>query len=85
MHIKKERKCVACKQNKQQNEMLRIAKISNGYVFDEQNKIGGRGAYVCKNNSCIQNTIKKKLFNRSFKTNIDSKIYEELEKYEQNN
>ena len=85
MHIKKERKCVACRQNNQQCEMLRLAKIDNEYKFDEKNQMGGRGAYVCKNNTCIQLAIKKKLFNRAFKTNIDSSIYEELGRYEQNN
>ena len=85
MHIKQERKCVACRQSNQQTDMLRLAKINNEFVFDPKNKIGGRGAYVCKNNSCIQNTIKKKLFNRAFKMNLDSKIYEELERYEQGN
>lgn len=85
MHTKKERKCVACRQTNQQNAMLRLARVNGEYMFDEKNKIGGRGAYVCKTNICIQNTIKKKLFNRAFKTNLDSKIYEELERYEQNN
>lgn len=85
MHIKQERKCVACRENKQQKDMLRLARINNNYVFDEKNSAGGRGAYVCKNNECIKNTIKKKLFNRAFRTNLDSKIYEELERYEQSN
>lgn len=85
MHIKQERKCVACRQSNQQCEMLRLARINNEFVFDPKNKFGGRGAYVCKNSNCIQNTIKKKLFNRAFKMNLDSKIYEELERYEQNN
>ena len=85
MHIKQERKCVACRENKQQNEMLRLARINSCYMFDDKNNTGGRGAYVCKNNECIRNTIKKKLFNRAFRTNLDSKIYEELERYEQSN
>lgn len=85
MHIKQERKCVACRQSNKQCEMLRLARINNEFVFDPKNKFGGRGAYVCKNSNCIQNTIKKKLFNRAFKMNLDLKIYEELERYEQNN
>ena len=85
MHVKQERRCVACRNCKQQNEMLRIARINNQYALDADHKLGGRGAYVCKNDQCIGLTIKKKLLNRSFKTNLDIKIYEELGEYEQNN
>ena len=85
MHIKQERRCVACRQSKQQAEMLRIAKVNDEYTLDLQNKKGGRGAYVCKNNECIALTIKKRLLNRAFKTNLDSGIYESLGDYEQNN
>ena len=85
MHIKQERRCVACRQNKQQNEMLRIARINNQYLLDCNHKLGGRGAYVCKDVNCINLTIKKKLLNRSFKSNIDVQVYEKLGEYEQNN
>ena len=85
MHIKQNRKCVACRQTKQQNEMLRIARINDEFIIDENHKLGGRGAYVCKDNNCINLTIKKRLLNRSFKANLDVQIYEKLGEYEQNN
>ena len=85
MHTKQERRCVACKQSKQQNEMLRVARINNQYMLDVNHKLGGRGAYVCKDKKCIDLTIKKKLLNRSFKSNIDLSVYEMLGDYEQNN
>ena len=61
MHTKCERRCVACRKNKQQNEMLRIAKRENEFLIDIQHKIGGRGAYICKDAQCLQLTIKKRL------------------------
>ncbi len=85
MHIKQNRKCVACRESKQQNEMLRIARIDNEFLIDEKNKLGGRGAYVCRDQACINLTIKKRLLNKSFKTNLDVQIYEKLGEYEQNN
>ena len=85
MHIKNERRCVACRESKQQTDMIRVCKISDSMQIDTQNKLGGRGAYVCKNKSCIDLTIKKRLFNRSFKSNLDVQIYEKLGEYEQNN
>ena len=84
MHIKQERRCVACKDSKQQNKMLRIARIDNKYMLDIVNNLGGRGAYVCKDKHCIELTIKKKLLNRAFKINLDAYIYEQLGEYEQN-
>ena len=83
MHTKKERRCVSCKSCKQQNEMLRVARINNEYVIDNKQKLGGRGAYVCLNSACIQLAIKKRAFNRAFKTNIENNLYDQLGEYEQ--
>ncbi len=85
MHIKTERTCVACRKKFQQNQMLRIAKSNKGVEIDINNILQGRGAYICKNNECIANVIKKKLLNRAFKTNLESTIYERLGDYEKNN
>ncbi len=85
MHIKNERRCIACRQNKQQNELIRIAKVNGAFVIDKLHKLGGRGAYICKNNDCITLAIKKKALNRAFKMQIDNEIYDELKNYEQSN
>ena len=85
MHIKQERRCVACRQCKQQNSMLRIARVGNEYLIDVNHKLGGRGAYICKDLKCLELTKKKKLLNRSFKTNLNNEIYEKLGEYEQDN
>ena len=84
MHIKKERRCVSCRANKQQSEMLRVAKVNDGFTIDLTQKLGGRGAYVCLNAECISNAIKKRAFNRAFKTNVEDSIYQKLGEYEQN-
>lgn len=84
MHIKKERRCIVCRKPQQQNEMLRIAKINKDFIIDDKNKLGGRGAYICKNKECINTAIKKRTLNRAFKMQVDSSIYEKLGEYEQN-
>ncbi len=81
MHIKKDRRCVACRGIKSQDEMLRVARIGNEYVLDLTGKAHGRGAYVCKSRECIDLAIKKRMFNRAFKTNIQQTLYEDLTKY----
>lgn len=85
MHIKNERRCIACREAKQQSQLIRIAKCDNNIVIDKFYKLGGRGAYVCKNNNCILLAIKKKALNKAFKMQINDEIYEELKIYEQNN
>lgn len=85
MHIKQERRCVACRANKLQNEMIRIARVNDEFMLDLNHKLGGRGAYVCMDNKCIDLTIKKKLLNRTFKSNLEAKVYDMLGEYEQNN
>ena len=39
MHIKQNRRCVACRECKQQNEMLRIARINGEYVIEQRGVI----------------------------------------------
>lgn len=85
MHIKLMRKCVVCRESRLQGEMLRIARINNSLFIDKNYKLGGRGAYICKDKECKPQVIKKKLLNRAFKTNINQSFYKELEEYEQNN
>lgn len=85
MHIKQERTCVSCKRKNQEKDMIRIARINNQFIIDKDVKLGGRGAYICKDDACIQNCIKKKTLNRSFKCNVDNEIYIKLGEYEQNN
>ena len=81
MHLKTERRCVACRQTKPQKEMIRLAKINGDFQFDFLQKLGGRGAYVCNNPDCINLTLKKRLFNRAFKTNVNAEIYAKLEEH----
>ena len=85
MHIKKERRCVACRENKQQNDMLRIAKINDEFYIDITYKLGGRGAYVCKDRKCIDLCIKKRMLNRAFKMNVSQSIYDKIGEYEKDN
>ena len=78
MHIKRERRCVACRASKLQDKMLRVVRIDGEYVIDRIQKLDGRGAYVCKNADCLALAIKKRLFNRAFKANIPEDLYNQL-------
>lgn len=85
MHTKTERRCVACKQANLQKNMLRVARIDNEFIIDKNHKLNGRGAYICKTESCLSLTIKKHLLNKAFKTNVGEQIYLQLGEFKQNN
>ncbi len=85
MHQKFERKCIACRNNFQQSEMLRIAKVKDEILIDANHKLGGRGCYVCKNKDCFELMMKKHLLSRAFKSNIVQEVYDRLGDYAKNN
>ncbi len=50
----------------------------DGVFIDKEQKIQGRGSYVCNNEECINNAIEKNLLKKSLKCNIDNETLEEL-------
>lgn len=78
-----QRKCIVCGSLKDKGDLLRIVKNKEeGILIDESGKLNGRGAYVCKDESCIKGLKKSNKLNQAFKMKIDDDIYEELEAYE---
>ncbi|MDK2819606.1 MAG: YlxR family protein [Mycoplasmataceae bacterium] len=82
------RKCIVTNQILNINQMIRIVKDKNGlFFFDNERKIQGRGAYVLDDIDKIYLMLKKKLLNKTFKSNISNSVYimlkQEVEKYEE--
>jgi len=69
------RKCVACNNMIDKNNLFRLVRINGKVEFDASGKADGRGAYVCKSKKCIDMAVKKKGFNRSLKTPVSEEIY----------
>ncbi len=77
--MEKLRMCIACRTMQDKHNLIRIVKDKDGNIFvDETGKKNGRGAYVCKNEDCLNKLIKQKSLNKAFKTNIDDDIYKIL-------
>ncbi len=79
--MKKEvlRMCASCRKKMDKSKMHRIAKLASGKVeLDENAKLGGRGIYICDEENCLNNFTKKRLLNKSFKTNIENNVYEKI-------
>ncbi len=73
------RMCCACRSRKEKESMLRIAKKPGGhFVIDLSQKEEGRGAYVCRDVSCIQTAEKRHSLERSFRCKIPGDLYEKM-------
>lgn len=77
MHIP-ERMCVACRQMKPKNELIRIVKSGDTVEIDESGRKNGRGAYICKNNDCIKSAKNRHALSKHFKTALDESLYDDI-------
>ena len=60
---------------------MRIVKSSdNDISIDTTGKKNGRGAYICKNEACLDMAIKNKRLSREFEMAIPAEIYDKLRK-----
>lgn len=74
------RKCIVTKDYKPKQSMIRIVRNKEGEVFvDPTGKKNGRGAYLTIDLNIIKQAKEEKVLEKTFKTTIDSEIYEELE------
>ena len=63
------RKCVSCGKIKPRSEMIKITKehSTNEVVINPNSVTFGRSAYLCYNQECIEQALKKRKLNRMLK------------------
>ena len=67
------RRCIACRESKPQDELIRFVLNGQDPVVDTNGKAEGRGFYLCRSEECIMTAVKRKAFNRVCKRNLDEK------------
>jgi len=73
------RRCVNCRESKHKSELLRIVRTPEGnFEIDFTGKSNGRGAYICKNEKCAAETLKRRKLDKSFKMALPAEIYEKI-------
>lgn len=82
------RKCLGCGEMFPQKELVRVVKTKlkdeNGneagfeISLDLTGKKAGRGAYICKNESCYNTARKAKRFSRALSCEIPEEILEKM-------
>jgi len=73
--------CTGCREMKPKLELIRVVKNKDGDIsIDFTGKKPGRGAYVCRDVSCLLKARKSKALERAFEAPISAEIYDELER-----
>lgn len=73
------RTCIACRSKRPKRELLRIVRTPNeNVVLDTVGKVAGRGAYVCRQQECLETAVQNSTLSRALKTTISPEIVAEL-------
>lgn len=73
--------CVACREMRPVNELIRFVADSNSKLAepDIYKKKFGRGAYLCKNAVCIDKARKKRILQRHLKCGVNEEVFKVAE------
>lgn len=73
------RRCISCQIQKDKKELIRIVKPKDGDLeIDLTGKKNGRGAYICKNEECLNKAKKTKKIERTFEIEVSEEFFESL-------
>ena len=73
------RMCVGCRESKPKRELIRVERAPDGAVsIDPVGKKPGRGAYVCRQESCLARAIKQKQLERQLQVQLTPEVAEAL-------
>ncbi|MBE7012824.1 MAG: YlxR family protein [Ruminococcaceae bacterium] len=70
------RTCAGCGKKQLKNNLLRIGLTENNTVV--LGSSSGRGAYICKSDTCLKAALKKKRFNYILRSSVPAEIFDEL-------
>ncbi len=75
------RRCVGCGISKEKSELIRVIRDTEGNIrLDPTGRANGRGAYVCRDEKCLEMAIKKKGLERTLKVSVPEEIADDLKK-----
>ena len=75
-----ERKCTGCQGRFPKNTLIRVLRTPEGeIVLDLTGKRSGRGAYICKNASCLKKARKARRLESSLECSIPDEIFDRME------
>ncbi len=66
------RRCVACRESKPQEELLRFTFHDGHLIQDKTGRAEGRGYYLCREKACFETAVKRKAFNRACRYDLNT-------------
>lgn len=74
-----QRMCVACRTMKPKRELIRIVINQTGDVaLDPTGKKPGRGAYVCRNRTCIEQAVQAHRLEKGLRAAVGTDVVSQL-------
>lgn len=74
------RQCLGCNQHMPKQQLLRVVRSPEGEVsLDFTGKKSGRGAYICKNLSCLKKVRKSRRLEHNLSCTISDEVYDRME------
>ena len=75
-----ERQCLGCNEHKPKKELLRVVRTPDGEILlDFTGKKSGRGAYICRDVSCLKRARKSRRIDRALEVSIPEEVYDRME------
>ena len=75
-----ERQCLGCNEHKPKKELLRVVRSPEGEIsLDFTGKKSGRGAYICRDVSCLKKARKSGRIDRNLGVCVPSEVYDGME------
>ena len=72
---KNTRTCAGCGKKSDKTEFIRIGKDDDGNISVGS---GGRGAYLCKSEKCLNAAIKKKRISAILRSAVSDEVYSQI-------
>lgn len=67
-----ERTCIGCGRKAAKGGFVRIVRTPQGQTrVDDTGRASGRGAYLCRDLSCLQQALKRRAVDRALRTSLD--------------
>lgn len=75
-----ERQCLGCNEHKPKKELLRVVRTPDGEILlDFTGKKSGRGAYICRDVSCLKKARRSKRIDRALDVSVPEAVYDRME------
>ena len=73
------RMCTGCREKKPKKQLVRVVKSPDGLIsIDLTGKKSGRGAYICRDITCLKKAEKTKALQRALECEINPEVFDSL-------